>query len=240
MDTNLAKQAVREHIWTLLEREHAVPPGASRRIPAFIGADKAADRLAELSAWDAARVIKTVPDTAQLPVRVRALREGKLVYMAVPRLATQKPFYLLDPTTLPAPPVEAAKKDVAAQVARTVDVDEISPVEMVVLGSVAVNRHGARLGKGAGYSDIELAILQEAGLIGEDTIIVTTVHQLQVIDEPIPEAEHDFRMDLIVTPQEVIWCDEPRRPNGLLWESLPSEKIGAIPALAARRASRRR
>jgi hypothetical protein len=30
-------------------------------------------------------------------------------------------------------------------------------------------------------------------------MIVTSVHPLQVIDEPIPEAEHDFSVDLIVT-----------------------------------------
>jgi NAD(P)-dependent dehydrogenase (short-subunit alcohol dehydrogenase family) len=34
------------------------------------------------------------------------------------------------------------------------------PVNLVVCGSVAVNRRGVRLGKGAGYSDIEVALLQ--------------------------------------------------------------------------------
>jgi 5-formyltetrahydrofolate cyclo-ligase len=233
-----AKQAVRERMWALLERERAVPPGSKRRIPAFVGADAAADRLAELPAWNSARVVKTVPDTAQLPVRIRALSEGKLVYMAVPRLAAPKPFYLLDPATLPVSADEAARKDVAAKVARNVEVDEMRAIDMVVLGSVAVNRHGARLGKGAGYSDIELALLQEVGLISPETLIVTTVHELQVVDEELPEAGHDFRVDLIVTPEEVVRCDQSRRPNGLLWESLSAEKIAAIPALATRQATR--
>lgn len=52
---------------------------------------------------------------------------------------------------------------------------------MVVCGSVAVNRRGTRLGKGAGYSDIEVALLQEAGLIGPSTVIMTTVHPPQVV-----------------------------------------------------------
>jgi hypothetical protein len=38
-----------------------------------------------------------------------------------------------------------------------------------------VNRTGARLGKGAGDSDIEIALLTGAGLIGPGTVIVTTV-----------------------------------------------------------------
>jgi 5-formyltetrahydrofolate cyclo-ligase len=42
-------------------------------------------RLAELGAWQEAGVVKSNPDIAQLPVRVQALRDSKLLYMAVPR-----------------------------------------------------------------------------------------------------------------------------------------------------------
>ncbi|NIJ14631.1 hypothetical protein FHU38_005032 [Saccharomonospora amisosensis] len=97
-----------------------------------------------------------------------------------------------------------------------------------------MNRHGVRLGKGAGYSDIEVALLQEAGLVGPETTIVTTVHDLQVTDDDLPETTHDFSVDIVVTPTTVIRCDEPRRPHGLLWDDLPTDKIAAIPALAAR------
>lgn len=229
-----AKQAVRERVWTLLEAARAVAPGVHGRIPAFVGADEAADRLAALPAWQAAEVIKAVPDRAQLPVRARALTDGKLVYMAVPMLADALPFYLLDPKTLAMSPAEAAAKEVAARVARKVNVDEMQPVDLVICGSVVVNRQGVRLGKSAGYSDIEVALLQEAGLIGPETVIVTTVHSLQVVDEPLPETEHDFSVDLIVTPDEVIPCGPARRPAGLIWEHLSPEKIAAIPVLAAR------
>jgi 5-formyltetrahydrofolate cyclo-ligase len=98
MDLDQAKQEVRERIWALLDAQKAVlPPGAWGRIPNFVGADAAADRLATLPVWQAARVVKAVPDKAQLPVRARALAEGKLVYMAVPKLADAHPFYQLDP-----------------------------------------------------------------------------------------------------------------------------------------------
>lgn len=234
MDKDTAKQAIRERAWALLEQEQAAPPGVHGRIPAFFGAEAAADRLAELPAWQTARVIKAVPDRAQLPVRARALGEGRLVYMAVPKLAEAQPFYLLDPATLTVPPVEAASSRVAATVAPRVSVEEMRPVDLIVCGSVAVDRHGVRLGKGAGYSDIEVALLQEAGLIGPDTIIVTTVHSSQVVDDDLPETEHDFSVDLIVTPDQVIECGPPRRPPGLYWDHLSPEKIAAIPVLAAR------
>lgn len=77
-------------------------------------------------------------------------------------------------------------------------------------------------------------MLQEAGLIGPATTIVTTVHSLQVVDAELPETEHDFSVDLIVTPDEVIRCANPRRPQGLVWSDLRAEKIAAIPVLAAR------
>lgn len=230
------KQAVRERIWALLESERAVPePGVHGRIPDFNGAEAAAERLAALPLWQAAQVIKAVPDRAQLPVRRRALEDGKLVYMAVPKLADQFPFYALDPQSIGIPPAEAATKAGAAKVGRRVGVDQMKPVDLVICGSVAVDRRGVRLGKGAGYSDIELALLQEAGLLGPHTMIVTTVHDLQVVDAELPETTHDYRMNMIVTPENVIQCDPSPRPPGIVWEHLDEEKISAIPVLAARR-----
>jgi 5-formyltetrahydrofolate cyclo-ligase len=236
MSTDQAKQAIRERIWSLLEREHAVPElGVQGRIPNFNGADTAAEQLATLPEWNAARVIKAVPDRAQLRVRQKALEEGKLVYMAVPRLADKFPFYELDPATLTVPPAEAASKEVAAKVAPKLLVEVMKPVDMAICGSVAVDRKGVRLGKGAGYSDIELALLQEAGLLRPETLIVTTVHALQVVDGELPESAHDFRVDVIVTPEGIIRCPSHPRPRGIVWEHLDEEKIAAIPVLAAQR-----
>lgn len=235
-----AKQAIRERVWALLDAEGAVhPPGAHGHIPSFVDADQAADQLATLPAWQAAGVIKVNPDKAQLPVRARALADGKTVYMAVPKLAAEKPFYLLDPAQLPVSPARAAAKETAARVAPQVALGEMRPVDLVVSGSVAVNRNGVRLGKGAGYSDIEVALLTEAGLLRPETVIVTTVHSLQVVDEPLPETEHDFSVDLIITPTEVIECGPPRRPAGLYWGHLSPAKISAIPVLAKRTTSSR-
>ena len=234
-----AKQEIRRRVWDLLVAERVVEPGVHGYIPAFVGAEAAADRLAGLAEWRAARVVKAVPDRAQQPVRERALRDGKLLYVAVPKLAAEQPFFVLDPAGLAAAPAEAAAKDHAARHARKVAVEDMRRVDVGVCGSVAVNRRGSRLGKGAGYSDIAVALLQEAGRIGPSTVIVTTVHPLQVIDDAMPETEHDFSVDLIVTPDEVIECEPQRRPTGLYWNNLTAAKIAAIPVLAARSAARR-
>lgn len=226
-----SKRSVREHVWARLELAAAVEPGAYGHIPDFAGAGVAADRLAGLGTWHVARVVKVVPDRAQYPVRVRALEAGKLLYMAVPRLAEARPFYCLDPGTLEVEPEDAADREIASRIAPTVSIDAMRPVDLIVCGSVAVNKNGARLGKGAGYSDIEMALLAEAGLLNDQTTIATTVHELQLIDDELPEEEHDFHVDLIVTPERVIRCEPAKRPTGLDWTSLTQEQIAAIPVL---------
>ncbi|MFL5974932.1 MAG: 5-formyltetrahydrofolate cyclo-ligase [Solirubrobacterales bacterium] len=223
-----AKQQVRERVWRTLESEGAARfPGARGRIPNFRGAEAAAERLAQLRQWESADVVKSNPDAPQLPVRRRARRDGKTLYMAVPRLARDKPFVRIagDPTIKKA-------LDEGAPAA----VEDLGHVDLVVCGTVAVNRAGVRIGKGGGYSDLELGLLVEAGLVDDATTIVTTVHPLQLLDEQLPETAHDFRVDIVVTPDDVLHIDARRRSPGVLWEHLDDETIAAIPVLATRRA----
>jgi 5-formyltetrahydrofolate cyclo-ligase len=219
------KQQARERVWALLEREGAARfPGARGRIPNFRGAEAAAERLAGAPEWRDARVVKANPDAPQLPVRRRALAEDKAVYMAVPRLRGEKPFLRL-----------AGDATIKARGATPVGLDDMEGVDLVVCGTVAVNRVGARVGKGGGYSDLEFGLLVERGLVGDDTVIATTVHALQLLDEPLPETEHDFRVDLIATPHEVVRTKRIARPPGILWTHVTAEKIEAVPVLRSRR-----
>ena len=230
------KQRIRERVWASLEQSGAARfPGARGRIPNFVGAEAAAEVLASLPAWRAARVVKANPDAPQLPVRARALADGKSLYMAVPRLREARPFLRLDPERLRTSPRKAASIRGSAAAGRPVAVDEMERIDLVVCGTVAVNRRGVRVGKGGGYSDIEFALLVEAGRIDGETTIVTTVHPLQVLDEDLPETAHDFRVDRIATPDGVIRCRRGRRPPGILWDHLSDQKVEAIPVLAALR-----
>lgn len=231
-----AKQAWRERVWAEMSAARVARfPGAEGRIPNFVGAEKAAALLADTEAWRKAQTLKANPDMPQLPVRATALADGKVVVMAVPRLRTADPFLLLDPDLLAVPPRRAASISGADEHGRPVAVEHVPRLDLVVCGSVCVNRRGARIGKGGGFSDLEMALGVEAGWIGEHTTVVTTVHPVQVVDDDLPETDHDFRVDLVVTPDEVIQCPSAARPPGILWPHLDAEKIESIPALAERR-----
>lgn len=236
-----AKAQLREQVWSALrEQRQARFPGARGRIPNFVGAEAAADLLRETEVWRQARTIKCNPDSPQWPVRQRALQDGKTVYMAVPRLAEPAPFFLLDPADLADPPRQAASIKGASRSARRVGTADLEPVDVVVAGCVAAGRDGARLGKGGGFGDLEFAVATEAGLIGERTAVVTTVHEQQLVAAGvIPTTAHDIRLDLVVTPGRAVECDAGRRgPARIRWEELTEQKVAAIPLLGELRPSR--
>jgi hypothetical protein len=91
-----AKAALRQEVWSAMRAARVARfPGAAGRIPNFTGAEAAAERLRATPAWQAAGPLKANPDSAQLPVRQRALEDGKTVYMAVHELQ------LVEPGTIP-------------------------------------------------------------------------------------------------------------------------------------------
>jgi 5-formyltetrahydrofolate cyclo-ligase len=230
-----AKAALRDQVWSRLEAAGVTRfPGARHRISNFVGAEAAAERLRTTAPWAAAQTVKANPDSPQWPVRQRALEDGKLVYMAVPRLADPDPFFLLDPDHLADTPRRASSIKGASASARTVPITDLEPVDLVVTGCVAVSEDGTRLGKGGGFSDLEAAIAAEAGLLDDHTLVVTTVHELQVLPAgTIPATTHDVRVDLVVTPERTLSVERTgsRPPPRIRWEELTEAKLAAIPLL---------
>lgn len=234
------KDALRSEIWHRLQDQGASPRDPFGHIPSFFGAEEAAALLAELSIWRDARVIKSNPDTAHVPLRLRALQDGKRLYMAVPRLTEERCFVEL---TAPAladkgiPLEEVAAWPGAMAHGQLVSPEEMQTIDLLLVGCVAVSRRGGRIGKGAGFADLELGILSELGLIGPKTPAVAAVHPLQIIDAAaLPLQSHDWPLDWIITPAEVFETktDYPR-PSGLDWDMIRAEQYQTIPILSALR-----
>jgi 5-formyltetrahydrofolate cyclo-ligase len=222
-------------VWAALQAKKVArfPMPIRDRIPNFAGAEQAAARVTALPEWQAAQRIKCNPDAPQRPLRLRALQAGKIVFMAVPRLRTERCFLRLDPARLRGRLAEAATIGGATRLGEPVGPVGLGDIDLVVVGSVAVTRTGARVGKGGGYSDLEFALARQLGAVGARTPVLTTVHELQVLRGSIPMTAHDVPVDLVVTPERVIRTRRGApRPRGIRWKELSAAQIAAMPVLA--------
>lgn len=221
------------------------------RIPNFAGAEAAARRLRELPAYQAAGAVKVNPDAPQLPVRAMVLEDGKTLYMPSPRL--RGAFLRIRPQDVPPGQARrAASLSHCREYGEEISVAQLAEIikegaegagdgpaapdgappaiGLVVAGSAAVTRSGARAGKGEGYADMEYAILRELGL--PHVPVVTTVHPAQIVDEFTLDA-HDLPLDYIVTPEEIIVTGTPHpKPEGIAWDLVTDEDLQAMPVLA--------
>lgn len=230
------KDQLRGEIWSLLKEQGVAIRDPFGHIPNFIGAKEAADQLTTLPIWQQAKAIKCNPDSPQVPVRLRALQAGKCLYMAVPRLTRTRCFVELTTEDLQQrniPLEEAAIAKKALTYGRLVSFEEMQPIDLVMVGCVAVTRNGGRTGKGAGFADLELAMLKEFGLVQSDTPIVTTVHPLQIVeDSRLPMQVHDWALSWIITAEEVIETKTTYpQPVGLDWDAIRPEQFKKIPIL---------
>jgi len=238
---NSEKDALRERIWSALEAAGVAVGPVHSRIPNFVGADAAALNLSKMPGWAQARVVKCNPDPPQIPVRLRALYDGKIVYAPVPELTLGFPFVRLDPAVLSREGVSfelAATSQGFVHHGEPVSFEAMEPIDVAVVGCVAVTRAGGRTGKGGGFADLELGIFRELGTVTAGTPVVTTVHDIQVVaDAALVMQGHDSPLDWIATPGELI---ETRtaypRPEGVAWDDVAPHQIEGIPFLAALKA----
>lgn len=237
---NTDKDRLRAEIWQGLEDSGQNIGPVWSRISNWVGAEVAAKRLSELDVWRQAMIVKCNPDPPQIPVRLRALYDGKTVLMPVPEFGTgELPWAKLDPAVLEAKGVQfemAATSAGAVQVGEKLSFEDLPALDICVCGCIAVTRAGGRTGKGGGFADLELGLFRELGKITEDTPIVTTVHSSMVVDDArLPILPHDSLLDWIVTEREAI---EVRRqhtqPAGVIWDLVHPDQmrdIWFLPAL---------
>ncbi|XP_021898691.1 5-formyltetrahydrofolate cyclo-ligase-like protein COG0212 [Carica papaya] len=233
-DPKAWKWIIRKRIWDLMEARNIAqnPRPVHHRIPNFIGASVAANRLGELEVFQAANCVKVNPDSPQKQVRLITLSGAKKLLTPQPRLRTG--FFsvlesgILNPDTIG----EACTSVGVAKYGRTIGLDEKIKVDLIVIGSVAVDpKTGARLGKGEGFAELEYGMLRYMEAIDDTTPVVTTVHDCQLVDD-IPVEKlliHDVPVDIICTPSQVIFTNAMiPKPQGIYWEKLSPEKLGQI------------
>ncbi|XP_037346341.2 methenyltetrahydrofolate synthase domain-containing protein isoform X2 [Pungitius pungitius] len=230
------KWDIRQKVWDYIEDNNLAnfPRPVHNRIPNFKGANQACNRLVGLQEFKSSQTIKVNPDRPQQQARFVTLEAQKTLLVPTPRLRTG----LFNNIT---PPQGATKEQLricsSSQGVRDFsvpfDLDAKVKVDLVVVGSVAVSEKGLRIGKGEGFADLEYAMMACMGAVNESTVVVTIVHDCQVVDIPDDIMEsHDLTVDYILTPTRIIKTDcQFPKPQGIFWNKLNSEKLEKIPIL---------
>ncbi|XP_058485320.1 methenyltetrahydrofolate synthase domain-containing protein isoform X2 [Solea solea] len=236
-----SKWDIRQRVWDYIEEKNLAnfPRPVHNRIPNFKGANQACNRLADLQEFKSSHTVKVNPDRPQQQARFATLEAQKTLLVPTPRLRTG----LFNKIT---PPQGATKEQLricsSSQGVRDfsvpVGLDAKVKVDLVVVGSVAVSEKGFRIGKGEGYADMEYGMMASMEAVNESTVVVTVVHDCQVVNIPEELIEsHDLTVDYILTPTRVIKTDcELPKPQGIIWTKLDMEKLEKIPILKTLRA----
>ncbi len=199
----MSKQEIRQAVWISMEVNNLVifPRPCHGRIPNFIGSRSAAEKLKTLPEWKKARVIFSAPDSCLHPARAEALKEGKALLVAAPRM---KGFYLIK--DIPQEKAfEASSIKGFSKYGKPVEIkSHLEKVDLYLTGAVAVDKKGNRIGKGTGYGDREDEILSEAGLMDEKTPRIALIHEAQVFEDFSSLMDKkDRRVQTIVSPKEI-------------------------------------
>ena len=224
------KNSAREYVWdTLTEQKAAAFPFPVRgRIPNFVGAKLAAEKLLAHSVWNNVRCVKCNPDSPQRYLREMLLHRGIRYVFPTPRL--RGGFYLFDPTRIPKEHYRAAATlSTCMQWGKPVNLEDLPEIDLIVTGTVAVTKDGRRCGKGHGYGDLEYGLFRELG--HEPQAVVTTAHELQIVED-FPVDDHDLPVSIIATPERIIEVDKTSKcPEGISWEKLSDQDLEEMPIL---------
>lgn len=240
----ITKRTFRLETWQKIKEQKLSPVrrfnsfGMFNKIPYLIDVDKAAELLAETDEFKKANSIKVNIDLAQEQVKLEVIKAGKTLLVPPSHKSANVYAKILAPADTSELDLAAQKKLIKLQGTEDtfveIDINSTEKIDMVVVGSYAVDRQGRRIGKGNGYVDLDIGILTHLGCLTKDTLIVTTVHDVQVYDT-LPEnlfQSYDLPLDLIVTPTEVIRVGKRMaRPAGIEWNLLSSRRLEIVPVL---------
>uniref|UniRef100_A0A8C5QBL9 Methenyltetrahydrofolate synthase domain-containing protein n=1 Tax=Leptobrachium leishanense TaxID=445787 RepID=A0A8C5QBL9_9ANUR len=231
-----SKADIRRKVWDYLEKKDLAdyPRPVHHRIPNFKGASHACENLLSMKEFSLARTVKINPDSPQKNARFLALEANKILLVPTPRLR----HGLFNRIT---PPSRAGKNLLricstpqgVKEYSEPVGLDDSLKVDMVIVGSVAVSEKGWRIGKGEGYADLEYAMMATIGAVTKHTVVVSVVHDCQVLDFPEKLlGDHDLTVDYILTPTRILKtnCTRPK-PQGIIWSMLTWEMMCEMPIL---------
>jgi len=183
-----SKEEIRNFVWNEMKKNGICKFPCFGHIPNFKDVERTIEKIIGLEEYKNSKRIFISPDTPQRILIKFAIKE-KEIYMATPKLKNGfckvKIFGNL---------YEILKN--------SEKIFEIPKIDFALIGSVAVDLKGNRIGKGGGYGDREIKILREKN---KNVIVATNVHEIQVFEDfSYLMKEHDEKVNIIITPKRVI------------------------------------
>eukprot|EP00092_Neocalanus_flemingeri_P025754 GFUD01027920.1.p1 GENE.GFUD01027920.1~~GFUD01027920.1.p1 ORF type:complete len:797 (+),score=235.16 GFUD01027920.1:136-2526(+) len=204
-------------------------PPLPTRYPQFLGSDEAAKRAAALPEFISAGVVLVSQGVTVMSDVV--LQEGKMLVSPIPGLREEKVFQQLVRNEL----VEETEEGKKSPKYQRLEVKEDLKIDLLVVGSMVVDKMGRRLGKKRERVGLEFVL---GGQSLKKVVVVTLVHDCQVVEE-VPEtmfSVQDVAVDIIVTPTKVIRIkNRMPKPDKILWSIVTKNMMENIPLLESTR-----
>uniref|UniRef100_A0A0K2UMM2 Uncharacterized protein n=2 Tax=Lepeophtheirus salmonis TaxID=72036 RepID=A0A0K2UMM2_LEPSM len=241
------KNWTREWMWDFLERSSSIlsnfPRPCYGEIPNYQNSKSAAILFSRSKTFESAKVVLLSPSASLTYMRELCLRSKKVIYFRQTDFKTDQFLWRVDPNKL--------KKDVDYVLASTTRGLKTfgkpikcrkkffhEKIDLVIVGSVAVNKSGARIDTGTGQTDLEWAILHELGVVEAKNITVATIVDcVQILDESVlPNSvmqKQDLPADVIVTKKCITHVKNRfKKPDkGILPNLCSNEMLKQYPAI---------
>ncbi|XP_022162747.1 uncharacterized protein LOC111028416 isoform X2 [Myzus persicae] len=236
-----SKKDIRQKVWEFMEENSLVifPKPCFNRIPNFKGCNNVSLLLEKLEEFKKAKTVQVTPDKAQETARFLTLNWGKRLLVPLLRLKEG----LLQNVSLPfAEPSAKMLRSASTQKGLrkwgnkliTLDQNNDVHIDMIILGSVAVDKKGRRIGIGNGFCDLEFVILSSLNMVTDNTVVVTIVHDVQVFDTLPTDIfkPYDVPVDIIITSNEIIRVENRLdRPKDVFWNYISKRRLLEMPPL---------
>ena len=189
---------IRHEVWERMERGRLTlrPRPCYYRVPNFVGVSEATRRLETLPEFAAARCVLCASDQVLEEARRRVLSTGR-------RLALIHQDALWEVSSL-----DAQEYDTLLWLNRVAELGRPleTPVDLILVGSIAVDERGLRVGRREAPEEDLLRALLGTALVPEATPVGTLVHETQVYARIPARGARGPRVSVVVTPERVIRC----------------------------------